>query len=306
METFREIGKRLCNWGRWGPEDRIGTLNHITPERLAAAAKLARTGALIDMGLTVASSGIQPSGGARNNPIHLMNITPLDKLIPDVMVSDDYIIMPLQSVTQWDGLAHVGYDGLFYNGVPAESVTSMAGSSVISIDQIVAKGVAGRGVLLDIAALKGVDRLARGYAITPEDLEAAEAAQGVKVRPGDILLFRTGWIRHFLVDNSTAAYWDGAAGLGLECAEWLHAREVSAICSDNWGIEVAGNPDRPAGLPLHCVLIRDMGMTLGEVFDLEALAEHCAADGVWEFLFVAAPLKVKAGVGTPITPLAMK
>ena len=306
MESFREIGKRLSNWGRWGPDDRIGTLNHLTPDRLAAAARLAKTGKLIDMGLSVSSGGIQPSGGARTNPVHLMNITSLDKLIPDVVVTDDYIIMPLQSVTQWDGLAHVGYDGQFYNGVPAESVTSMSGSSVISIDQIAAKGVAGRGVLLDIAALNGVDRLERGYAITPDELERAEARQGVKVGPGDILIFRTGWIRHFLVDNSTAAYWDGAAGLGLECAEWLHQREVAAICSDNWGIEVAGNPDRPGGLPLHCVLIRDMGMTLGEIFDLEALAVDCAADGVWEFLFVAAPLKVKNGVGTPITPLAMK
>jgi kynurenine formamidase len=305
METYRDIGKRLSNWGRWGAEDRIGTLNHITPDRVKAAAGLVRQGKIVPMGLTVSGNGIQPSGGARNNPIHLMNITSLDALIPDVVVADDYIIMPLQSVTQWDGLGHVGYDGMLYNGVPASSVTSLAGSTVLSIDQVATKGIAGRGVLLDIARLNGVDRLRRGYAIEPRELEAAEARQGVKVGPGDILIFRTGWIRHFLVDNSVAAYWDGAAGLSLACAEWLHQREVAAVCSDNWGIEVS-DPENRQGLPVHCVLIRDMGMTLGEVFDLEALGADCAADGVWEFLFTAPPLLVKGGVGTPITPLAFK
>jgi kynurenine formamidase len=305
MEMFRDVGKRLSNWGRWGDDDRIGTLNHITPERLIAAAALVKKGKILDMGLAVGAMGIQPATGARTNPIHLMNITSLDALIKDVVIADDYIIMPLQSVTQWDGLGHVGYDGFLYNNVPAASVSTMGGSSVLSIDQVAAKGIAGRGVLLDIARLKGVDRLARGYAIEPADLEAAEARQGVTVGPGDILIFRTGWIRHFLVDKSVAAYWDGAAGLSLACAEWLHDRQVAAICSDNWGIEVS-DPENRAGLPLHCVLIRDMGMTLGEVFDLEALAEDCVADGVWEFLFSAPPLKVTGGVGTPITPLAMK
>ena len=305
METFREIGKRLSNWGRWGAYDRVGTLNHITPERLAAAGRLIRTGKLFDMGLEVSGNGIQPQPGPRANPIHLMNISGLDKLAPGLHFADDYIIMPLQSVTQWDGLGHVGYDDFLYNNVPADTITTMMGSSVVSVHQIARKGVAGRGVLLDIARLKGVDRLPRGYAIEPAELEAAEASQGVKVGPGDILIFRTGWLRHFLIDKSVAAYWDGEAGLSLACADWLHERQVAAICSDNWGIEVS-DPTKPAGLPLHCVLIRDMGMSLGEVFDLEELAEDCAADGVWEFFFSAPPLKVVGGVGAPITPLAIK
>lgn len=305
METFREIGKRLSNWGRWGDGDRVGTLNHITPERLAAAGRLIRTGKLFDMGLEVSGNGIQPQPGPRANPIHLMNISGLDKLSPGLHFADDYIIMPLQSVTQWDGLGHVGYDDFLYNNVPADTITTMAGSSVVSVHQIARKGVAGRGVLLDIARLKGVDRLPRGYAIEPAELEAAEASQGVKVGPGDILIFRTGWLRHFLIDKSVAAYWDGEAGLSLACADWLQERQVSAICSDNWGIEVS-DPTKPSGLPLHCVLIRDMGMSLGEVFDLEELSEDCAADGVWEFFFSAPPLKVVGGVGAPITPLAIK
>lgn len=307
MESFRDVGRRLSNWGRWGSEDRLGTLNHITPERLVTAARAVRTGKLFDLGLNVASAGIQPASGSRVNPVHLMNITSLDLRGRDdnAVVADDYIFMPLQSVSQWDGLAHFGYDSMFYNGVPAETVTTMNGSTVLSIHQIAAKGVAGRGVLLDVAALKGLDRLPRAYSITPDELDAAEARQGVKVGAGDIVLVRTGWIRHFTVDGSTAAYWDGAAGLGLACAEWLHARDVAAVCSDNWGVE-SKDPTRNDGLPLHAVLIRDMGMTLGEILDLEALAEDCAADGVWDFFFTAPPLKVVGGVGTPITPLALK
>lgn len=307
MEAFRDIGKRLSNWGRWGADDRIGTLNHITPERLVAAARTVKTGKLFDLGLSVGIKGIQPPGGARVNPVHLMNITSLDmKDRPDnAVVADDYIFMPLQSVTQWDGLAHFGYDGMFYNGVPADTVTTMHGSAVLSIDQIAAKGVAGRGVLLDIAGMHGVDRLERAYAIEPAELEEAERRQGVKVGPGDILIVRTGWLRHFTVDNDPVAFWNGAAGLSLACAEWLHARDVASVCSDNWGIELK-DPTRNDGLPLHAVLIRDMGMTLGEILDLDRLAEDCRGDGVWEFLFSAPPLKVVGGVGTPITPLAMK
>ncbi|OJW27946.1 MAG: cyclase [Rhodospirillales bacterium 69-11] len=305
MEDFRKIGQKLSNWGRWGADDRLGTLNHLTPERLKAAAQLVKTGKLFELGLAISSNGIQPPGGPRNNPVHLMSITDLDKLSPDAVYTDDYIFMPLQSVTQWDGLAHAGYDGMFYNGVPADTVTTMNGSTVLSIHQIAQKGIAGRGVLLDIAALNGVDRLARGHAIHPAELEAAEARQGVKVGPGDILLVRTGWIREFLVDKSPTSYWNGEPGLDLSCAQWLYDREVASVCSDNWGVEVR-NPEIPGGLPLHSVAIRDMGMTLGEIFDLEALAQDCAADNVWEFLFTAPPLKVIGGVGTPITPLAMK
>lgn len=305
METFREMGRRLSNWGRWGKDDCLGTLNHLTPERLKAAAKLVKTGKLIELGLSISSKGIQPAGGPRNNPVHMMSITELDKLSPDAVYTDDYIFMPLQSVTQWDGLAHAGYDGMFYNGVPASSVTTMGGSSVLSIHQLAEKGVAGRGVLLDIAALQGVDRLANGHAVHPDELDAAEKRQGVKVGPGDILLVRTGWIRNFLIDNSPAAYWDGEPGLDVSCAQWLHDREVAAVCSDNWGVEVR-DPKVPGGLPFHSVAIRDMGMTLGEIFDLEKLSADCATDNVWEFLFAAPPLKVIGGVGTPITPLAMK
>lgn len=305
MEDFKALGKRLSNWGRWGAEDRLGTLNFITPQTIAAGAALAKTGKLFDLGLPVSSRGVQQPGSVRNNPVHLMSMTSLDLKGLGIMIADDYIFMPLQSVTQWDGLAHVGYDDRLYNDVPTDSVTTMNGSGVFSIDQIAAKGIAGRGVLLDIARLKGVDRLKRGEPIYPADLEAAEKAQGVTVASGDILLVRTGWMRCFTIDGSSEMYMDGEPGLHLDCAEWLHQRQVAAVCSDNWAVEVL-DPTQGFGLPLHCVLIRDLGMTLGEIFILDALADDCAADGVWEFFFTAPPIKVVGGVGTPITPLAIK
>ena len=305
--AFRDVGRALSNWGRWGADDQLGTLNHITPERTAAAARLARTGRLFDLGICAMKNGIQRKDGVRRNPLHLMQLTPLDmRDDPEhVCISDDYITMPLQSVTQWDGLGHVGYDDRLYNDVPASSITTLGGSPRLSIHRIAEKGVVGRGVLLDIAGLHGVERLEAGFRILPEALERAEAQQGVRVGPGDILLVRTGWIRHFTVDNDVEPFWRGEPGIGLECAAWLHGREVAAIASDNWGVEVSP-PDRSGGLPCHSVLIRDMGMTLGEIFDLDALAADCRQDGVWEGFFTAPPLKVLNGVGSPITPLLIK
>lgn len=304
MEDFRELGKRLSNWGRWGNEDERGTLNLITPELLVAAAGLVRTGKVFDLGIPFDANGPQPGGG-RINPVHLMSQTGDTQVFPGgFRYADDYIFMPLQGASQWDALAHVYYDDHLYNGFPARDVT-VVGAERCSIDRI-AKGVAGRGVLLDIARLRGVDWLEAGDVITPDDLEAAERAQGVEVGTGDILLFRTGWRRFFLESGSPDEFMAGEPGLGQDCCEWLHDREVAVVCSDNWAIEVLPGEDPDALLQVHMVLIRDMGMTLGEILDFEELAEDCAEDGVWEFLFCAPPLKVTNGVGSPINPLAMK
>lgn len=311
VSDFREVGRRLSNWGRWGAHDRIGTLNHITPARVAAAAALVRRGAIFDLGIDIAKPGVQRAAGIRSNPVHLMNLTPLDSLdhmggLKGVCVADDYIMMPLQSVTQWDGLGHVGYDAKLYNDINASSINTLHGSTELSIHLIARRGIAGRGVLLDITRLLDVDRLPAGAEISPDMLDEAAAKQNVRILPGDILLVRTGWIRHLLVDHQVEIYWKGEPGLTLQCAEWLHGHEIAAVASDNWGVETRNPAAGTGGLPLHSVLIRDMGMTLGEIFNLEALAEDCQADGVWEFLLTAPPLKVVGGVGTPITPLAIK
>jgi kynurenine formamidase len=305
MEDFRELGKRLSNWGRWGAEDEQGTLNLITPERLVAAAGLVRKGAIFDLGIPFDDQGPQP-GGARINPVHLMSQTGDTQVFPGgFRYADDYIFMPLQGASQWDALAHVYYDDQLYNGYPASDVT-VVGAFHDTIDRI-AKGVAGRGVLLDIARLRGVDWLEAGEVITPDDFEGAIAAQGgVEVGSGDILLFRTGWRWMFLEQKSAQDFMAGEPGLGQDCCEWLHEREVAAVCSDNWAIEVLPGEVSDVVLNVHMVLIRDMGLTLGEILDFEELAADCVADGVWEFFFCAPPLKVTRGVGSPINPLAIK
>jgi kynurenine formamidase len=219
--------------------------------------------------------------------------------------ADDYIFMPLQSGSQWDALAHVYYDDQLYNGFDARSVT-VKGAAHCAIDKQ-AKGIAGRGILLDIAALKGVEWLESGYVITPDDLDAAAALQGgVAVGPGDILLFRTGWRRKFLQDGDRAAFMDGEPGLGQACCEWLHRRDVAAVCSDNWAIEALPGEIPDVLLNVHMILIRDMGMPLGEILDFEELAADCSGDGIWEFFFTAPPLKVSGAVGSPVNPLAFK
>ena len=303
-EDFRSVGARLRNWGRWGADDEIGTLNLITPDRLVAAGALIRLGKVFDLGIPFDVNGPQPGGG-RINPVHLMSQTGDNQVFPGgFRYADDYIFMPLQGASQWDALSHVYYDEQLYNGFPSRDV-SIHGASHCSIDKI-GKRVAGRGVLLDIARLKGVEWMEAGAVITPADLEAAEEAQGVRVGSGDIMLFRTGWRKFFTERKSAVEFMAGEPGLGQDCCDWLHEREVAAVASDNWAIEVLPGEDDNATLQVHMILIRDMGMTLGEILDFEELAADCAADGVYEFFFCAPPLKVTAGVGSPINPLAIK
>lgn len=303
--SFRETGERLSNWGRWGDDDERGTMNLIGPAEIVAAATLVKQGKVFELSIPLASDGPQPGKYNRINPVHLMSIMPGDTNGGDPMTSaDDWLITPLQAATQWDALAHVGYDETLYNGVPASSITALGGASRNAIAKLL-PGVVGRGVLLDIARLRGVDWLEGGEPIGPEELEAAEHRQGVRLGRGDTLLFRTGWLRKGLTEG-----WDDwtstEPGLSIECAEWIHERELAAVVSDNWGIEAMPNDDPETMLPLHCVLIRDMGVTLGEIFNLEELADDVEADGVAEFLFCAPPLRVPSGVGSVVSPIAIK
>ena len=304
MEDFRAVGKRLSTWGKWGPEDEKGTVNFITPERLVEAAGLVRSGKIFDLGIPMDSNGPQV-GGNRINPVRLMSQTGHGQDFPGGFhYADDYVFMPLQGSSQWDALAHVYYDDHLYNGFPSSAVGDN-GAERDSIDKL-AKGVAGRGVLLDIARLKGVEWLDAGTVIRPSDLDEAVRSQGVEVRSGDILLFRTGWRSMFKRDGNAAAFMAGEPGIGIECCDWLAEHEVAALCSDNWAIEVLPGEDASVAMPVHMVLIRDMGMTLGEILDFDELADDCSADGIWEFFFCCPPLKFTRAVGSPINPLAIK
>jgi kynurenine formamidase len=305
-DELRALGRRVSNWGRWGADDERGTVNYITPEKLRQAAAGIRRGAVFSLALPFGSEGPQFGQAGRVNPVHLMTSTnsPMSADPDGVRYADDFIMMPLQCATQWDSLAHVHYGGQLYNGHAVATVTAN-GAERNGIDKQRA-GIASRGVLLDVARARGVERLGLGYAITPADLETAERAQHVRVESGDVLLIRTGHMQVFTRDGDRVTYMKQMPGLGTACIEWLHARQVAAVATDTNMVEVYPLEDPATMLPVHTVGIRDMGLTLGEMFDLEALAADCAADGVWAFFFVAAPLPVTGGVGSPINPLAIK
>ncbi len=307
MERVRALGAKLSNWGRWGADDERGTTNFITPDVVRRGAACVRRGQVFSLGLAFGAEGPQIGQGGRVNPLHLMTATD-GRLSADPdgpRYSDDVVVMPLQCATQWDSLAHVWYGGHLYNGFPAATSVTPAGAARNAIERQAA-GIVSRGVLLDVARLHGVERVAPGTAIGPADLEAAERAQGVRVERGDVLLVRTGHLAVFTRDGDREGYMRRMPGLGLACAEWLHGREVAAVATDTNAVEVIPFEDPAVPLPLHQVCIRDMGLTLGEMFDLDALAADCAADGVWEFLFTAPPLRVAGGVGSPLNPLAIK
>jgi len=315
MADIQEAAERLKNWGRWGAADEIGTLNHIQPEDVAAAARLVQKGRVMSLALPFDSRG--PQGGKSNypalgrfNPIHVMTRTGTDAYAGvldhrKIRASDDILILPLQCGTQWDGLGHIFYGDHMWNGYDCRTVTS-AGAQKCGIEQT-RERMAGRGVLLDVARTLGMEHLPDGFAITNDMLEAAERRCNVTVRRGDFLLIRTGQMEA----KMAAQNWDGysggdAPGLAFETLDWLQARQVAAVASDTWGVEVRPNESDEATQPWHWIAIPIMGLTLGEIFFLAELAHDCAEDGRYEFMFVAPALPITGAVGSPINPLAIK
>jgi kynurenine formamidase len=312
-EILHELALQVRNWGKWGSEDELGTLNYITPDTIAQACQLVTAGKVFALGIPLQRNGPQSGTRPRFNPIHTMFRDGGDQPKNAAEVaemqgyggSDDWIVMPLQCVTQWDSLAHVFYDGKMYNGFDAALVTS-SGAAKNSIDKTKDK-IVGRGVLLDVAHHKGLQALEPGYAITVADLEDTAAAEQVEIQRGDLLLIRTGHMSRYL-DQGNWNYFDldDSPGVSVHTAPWMHAKEIAAVASDNYAVEV-----RPSELPMfrspfHICAIPNMGLTLGEIFYLEELAADCAADGRYAFLLVAPPLPVTHAVGTPINPYAMK
>jgi kynurenine formamidase len=317
IETVTELSHRYTNWGRWGEDDQLGTLNHITPDDVVAAARLVRTGRIVGMGLPIDDAGPQ-SGGAlgRFNPIHLMIRDGADvaagTMIRDfyggddrhLRGTDDVLIMPLQSGTQWDALAHIFFDGAMYNGYGPDQVSSKG-----ALKNDITAGchrMIGRGVLLDVPAVRGVPWLEPGYAITSEDLEDCERRQGLTVGRGDFIFVRTGQMAQVLDRGAWADYAGGAApGLGLDAVPWVADREIAALATDTWGMEVRPNETPDTNQPLHIIFLVHMGLWVGEIFDLEPLADACAEQGRWEFMFSGPPLQISRAVGSPLTPIAV-
>ena len=311
-KAILEAADKLSNWGRWGSDDQIGTLNNISPDDIVNAGKLIRRGKVFSLGLSLKEPIQSGLFGGRWNPIHTMLATGTDAAAgnqdepyPYLRYADDAINMPCQASTQWDALCHIFLNDKMYNGYSAGLVDAK-GAKKLGIEHTRDKMV-GRGVLLDIARWKGQDSLPDGYGITNEDLDKCAAAQGVKIRKGDFVLVRTGHQERCLSRRDWSGYAGGdAPGMGFETCYWLREKDVAAICSDTWGCEVRPNETKEANQPWHWVVIPALGITMGEIFYLKELAEDCARDRVYEFFFCAPPLHLPGGAGSPINPQAIK
>ena len=244
----------------------------------------------------------------RNNPVHTMTATGVDaaqrmEMGGGARYTDDFIAMPLQCATHWDALAHLHYDGTFYNGVPAAAVDAL-GAAALGIERTHDRLV-GRGVLLDVARHRGVETLASADVITAAELDEVADAEGVDVGPGDLVLVRTGLMGTWRRTSGWDAFAGMQPGLHYDTARWCHQRSVAAVAADNAAVEHLGMAMPGVLLPFHMLALRDMGLSLGEYFDLEELAEACGALGRWTFLLTAAPLRVTGAVGGPVNPIAL-
>ncbi|WP_262402578.1 cyclase family protein [Actinomadura sp. CNU-125] len=299
------------NWGRWGEDDVLGTVNFIDDAKRREGAALVRRGTSFSLSQRFDMNGPQKGWRRRTNPVHTMLDTGTDAALGNqgfphgIGGADDVVSMPLQCSTQWDGLGHIFDHGRAWNGRPAEKVVTSEGDLVTGIEHMAAP-VAGRGVLLDVGrvvgGVVGGGELPDGFAITEEHLRAAIDAHGVAVGRGDIVCVRTGHLSRARRDGWGDYAGGPAPGLSFTTASWLHRTEIAAIATDTWGFEVRPNEFDDAFQPLHQVVIPNMGLLVGELWDLDALAEDCAADGVHEFWLTAGPIPVTGAVAPPSTP----
>ncbi|MFG2721111.1 cyclase family protein [Streptomyces sp. NPDC048416] len=301
---FHEIAKRVNNWGRWGTDDEIGTLNLVTDAVVREAVACVHRGRRVPLALPLQHDGVQTGVvPGRINPLHTMTQINQELFGPGTIAcSDDAVTFGLQAATHWDALTHVSHSGKIYNGRPATTITAHGGAEFSGIDK--PRHVVSRGVLLDVARAKGLDRLAGGHAVTPEDLAQAEEFAGVTVRAGDIVLVRTGQIQACLGgDKHGYAY--PSPGLSVRTPEWFHARDVAAVANDTLTFEIFPPEIEDLWLPVHALDLVEMGMLQGQNWNLEELSRACAEESRHAFLLSAMPEPFAGGTGTPVAPVAV-
>jgi len=307
--VFTDMAARVRNWGRWGPDDDIGTLNLIDEAARRRGAAAVVSGRAFPLGLPLSEAeGIQLGFvEGRVNPTRTMvHINqPVNADQPEwVCFSEDVVTLATQCATHWDALAHASYGGVIYNGYPASTV-SADGAARCGIHRL--GTVVSRGVLLDVARALGRDVLEPGHPIMPGDLDEALALAGVELEPGDIVLVRTGQMVHLAPGRrDLMAYTFPSPGLTIETAGWFHHHDVAAVATDTLVFEVYPSQHDDAYLPVHLLHLVEMGLTQGQNWVLDALAEDCAADGRYSFLLDATPLPLTQGLGTPLNPVALK
>lgn len=302
------------NWGRWGDDDEIGALNFLTQDEVLRGIRAVEHGKVFTLGSRIADPQGEPvwpgrAEAQRYNTRDRASYTAgrVEAFTGGMEYADDMIVMFLQGSTHFDALGHVWFDDQIWNGYEAnETIDSVARASVLPIAE---RGVVGRGVLVDIARFKGKDSLGKGEAFTLDDVLGAAERQKLEIRKHDILLFRTGWLNLFYTDKDEF-YREPFVEPGLlyepRVAEWFHELEITAFGTDTVGNELTEQPESHVVSALHASLMRNLGVTFAEIFALEELAADCEEDGKWDFLFVAAPLKIVGGTGAPVNPVAIK
>lgn len=304
------------NWGKWGPDDEVGSLNFLTAEVVRQAATSIRSGKVFTLQLRMADPAGDPvwPGTGRSGAVR-MNIIDEGHWAcqkgPDYPggwhVADDFMTCYPQGSTQYDALGHVWYDNQIWNGYDAS--TTVGGLSKASVLPIAERGVVGRGILLDVARWRNKDSLDRAETFTHEDLMACARSQGTEIGQRDILLVRTGWIGRYY-QLGAAEFYRNYAEPGLtyspDLVRWFKEMEIPNLVTDTMANEVTTDPQSGVMIPLHCALMRNLGIAFTEIAWLDDLANDCHADGQYTFLYVAAPLKIVNGCGAPVNPIVIK
>ena len=295
---FAELYDRLRRGAGWGEQDRRGALNHINPAQVAAAARS------VSQGQTVSLAGPVEYGPAADDPQpcrHDLSLPHRDGGSGGLGFATDSLALNVHgnADSHFDALCHVSYDGTFYNDRPADR----SGAAELSVDVVAAHGIAGRGVLLDIPRLRGIDWLEPGDHVTAAELAEAANSQGVELGTGDLLFVRVGHRKR----RQEMGPWDAAAaraGLHPRAVELLAQWQVALLGSDG-NNDTAPSMTEGVDFPVHVLAIRALGLPLLDYLALEDLATACHSAGRWSFLCVVAPLRLMNGTGSPVNPIAL-
>ena len=304
-------GKTRFAWHVFGDNDEVGTINWLTPDRVAAAATEVVKGTCISLNLPISEPDPPPTGGSGRRSVPKRTV---EEFLGGRTLDDRLDGFWLQGSTQWDGLAHIRHrDVGFYNGFSTDEVLSLESGGHLGVNQWNDR-IVGRGVLIDVARYREQmgQPLQRDecFPIDRAVIEEVAAAEGVEIRPGDVLLLRTGWLAAYLAADGEERIRVATAGAmatpGLhvndETISFLWDNQVAAIAADNPALEVLP----PLGAFGHWRLIPLFGFALGELWSLEGLAEDCRADGRYTCMLVSVPLNVPGGIGSPANAVAIK
>ncbi len=281
---------------KWGAADERGSANHMTPASVLKAMRLVSTGEVVELGQVLSAS--MPFFGTRRFDAHTKR-TFINAGANRRGSNEELLVSEMGHVgTQFDGFAHQTHENRFYNCVPVDEIATRTGFTKLGIEKVGA--LITRGVLIDVAALKGVVMLPDAYEITPQDLEQALARQKLTLQPGDAVIVHTGWGALWGKDNPR--YVKSCPGLGIAAASWLATQDPMLVGADNWPVEVAPNPDAQLSLPVHQLMLVVRGIHLLENMKLDEMA----AKKVHEFAFVMQPLKAQGFSGSTVAPVAIR